>query len=105
MNLPKYQEEIKAPAKVRNINPQELVKYSEVKALLRGVTSIDGWAQFRGADPAWLLRKVEEEPFGDLKSKVYQRVLPLKTQQDFQIACNEMDKGHYFIYHLAEGTS
>lgn len=72
-NLKKYKEEIRAPAKLlANSTPVEVVKYSEVKALIGGVTSIGGLARFNKAYSAWLLRNIEIEKFGGLDPKIYQ---------------------------------
>jgi 5-methylthioadenosine/S-adenosylhomocysteine deaminase len=105
-NLKKYKEEISAPAKLLvNSNPVEVVKYSEVKALVGGVTSIGGLARFNRAYAAWLLRNIEVERFGGSDPKIYQNIMRLTTHEDFVEADKKMREGKAYIYHLAEGTS
>ena len=104
--LSKYKTEISAPTKLlANSNPVELVKYAEIKALVAGVTSIDGYSKFNRTYAAWLLRNVEVEPFGKLEPKIYQSVLKIKNEEEFLTVERKMNEGNAFIYHLAEGSS
>jgi 5-methylthioadenosine/S-adenosylhomocysteine deaminase len=104
--LSRYKTEISAPTKLlANSNAADLVKYSESKALVAGVTSIDGFSKFNRSYAAWLLRNVEVSPFGKLESKIYQSVLRIKNEEEFLAAGKKMNQGNAFIYHLAEGTS
>ena len=104
--LSKYKTEISAPTKLlANSNPVELVKYAEVKALVAGITSIDGYSKFNRTYAAWLLRNVEVEPFGKLEPKIYQSVLKIKNEEEFLTVARKMNEGNAFIYHLAEGSS
>jgi len=104
--LKSYLEEISAPTKLlAHSNPVELIKYTESKALIGGVTSIDGYAKFNKSYAAWLLRNIEVEPFSNLEPKIYQSVLRLKSEQEFLDVQEKMQNGNAFIYHLAEGTS
>ena len=103
--LTRYRTEISYPTKLlANSNPAELVKYSEIKSMIGGVTSIDGYSKFNKSYSAWLLRNIEVEPFGNMEPKIYQSVMRLKPT-DFITVKNKMKKGNGFIYHLAEGTS
>ncbi|MGE5705441.1 MAG: amidohydrolase family protein [Nitrososphaerales archaeon] len=104
--IKKYGQEISSPTKLlAYTNPVELIKYVETKALLGGITSIDGYAKFNKSYSAWLLRNIEEEPFGNQEPPIYQSVLRLKNEQEFINTGKKMDKGNAFIYHFAEGTS
>lgn len=104
-NGTRYQKEITIPTLVLSIaNAVELVKYAEVKALLGGVTSIDGYSRFKKSYSAWLLRNVETEPFGKDEGPIYQSVPRLK-KTEFLSLKKKMKNCNAFIYHLAEGTS
>ena len=104
--LSKYKTEISAPTKLlANSNAAELVKYAESKALVAGITSIDGYSKFNRSYAAWLLRNVEVAPFGKLEPKIYQSVLKIKNEEEFLTVDRKMKEGNAFIYHLAEGTS
>jgi 5-methylthioadenosine/S-adenosylhomocysteine deaminase len=104
--LERYKSEINLPTKLLALsNPVELVKYVEVKALMGGSTSIDGYAKFSSKYAAWLLRNIEMEPFGTLKPPIYQSVLKLSREEEFAATARKMASGNAFIYHLAEGTS
>ena len=103
--LKRYELEISTPANLLAItNGVELVKYCEVKSLIGGVTTIDGYSKFKGTYAAWLLRNVEVEPFGSLEPPVFQSVQPIRPDE-FLDYSKKMDKGNAFIYHLAEGIS
>ncbi len=103
--LKRYELEISTPANLLAItNGVELVKYCEVKSLIGGVTTIDGYSKFKGTYAAWLLRNVEVEPFGSLEPPVFQSVQPIRPDE-FLDYSKKMDMGNAFIYHLAEGIS
>lgn len=103
--LTRYETEISNPTKLlASSNPAELVKYSEIKSMIGGVTSIDGYSKFNKSYSAWLLRNIEVEPFGNLEPKIYQSVMRLKPTE-FVAVKRKMETGNGFIYHLAEGTS
>jgi 5-methylthioadenosine/S-adenosylhomocysteine deaminase len=103
--LKRYELEISTPANLLAIiNGVELVKYCEVKSLIGGVTTIDGYSKFKGTYSAWLLRNVEVEPFGSLEPPIFQSVQPIRPDE-FLDYSKKMDKGDAFIYHLAEGIS
>jgi 5-methylthioadenosine/S-adenosylhomocysteine deaminase len=103
--LRSYELEISTPANLLAIiNGVELVKYCEVKSLIGGVTTIDGYSKFKGTYAAWLLRNVEVEPFGSLEPPIFQSVQPIRPDE-FLDYSKKMDKGNAVIYHLAEGIS
>jgi 5-methylthioadenosine/S-adenosylhomocysteine deaminase len=106
--LDSYKREVKMPADLLALtNPVQLAKYAEVKALVGGVTTIDGWSKFSKSYASWLLRNVELEPFGKLEGSIYQSVPRLFREKDFTDYATKMqrDDCNAFIYHLAEGTS
>ena len=104
--LPRYENEIKMPAELLSrTNAADLIKFVEVKSLVAGVTTIDGFAKVSTRYAGWLLRNVEVEPFKD-EPPIYQSVPPLTQEKDLVAMKQKMDKGcNAFIYHLAEGTS
>jgi 5-methylthioadenosine/S-adenosylhomocysteine deaminase len=102
----RYKREITLPTRlVTSSNPVELVKYSEVKALLGGVTTIGGFAKFNKSYAAWLLRNIEVERFGKQEATIYTSVLKLRDEKQFLDTKRKIKKGNAFLYHLAEGTT
>jgi 5-methylthioadenosine/S-adenosylhomocysteine deaminase len=102
----RYKREITLPTRlVTSSNPVELVKYSEVKALLGGVTTIGGFAKFNKSYAAWLLRNIEVERFGKQEATIYTSVLKLRDEKQFLDTKEKIKKGNAFLYHLAEGTT
>lgn len=102
----RYKREITLPTRlVTSTNPVELVKYSEVKALLGGVTTIGGFAKFNKSYGAWLLRNIEVERFGKQEATIYTSVLKLRDKKQFLDTKRKIRDGNAFLYHLAEGTS
>lgn len=99
-----YELEISLPTNLLAITSAvELVKYCEVKSLIGGVTTIDGFSKFKGAYAAWLLRNVEVEPFGKDEPPIFQSVQLLKSDE-FQTYADKISGANAFLYHLAEGT-
>jgi 5-methylthioadenosine/S-adenosylhomocysteine deaminase len=102
----KYKREITLPTRLlTSTNPVELVKYSEVKALLGGVTTIGGFAKFNKSYAAWLLRNIEVERFGKQEATIYTSVLKLRDEKQFLDTKRKIREGNAFLYHLAEGTT
>jgi 5-methylthioadenosine/S-adenosylhomocysteine deaminase len=102
----RYKREITVPTRlVTSTNPVELVKYSEVKALLGGVTTIGGFAKFNKSYGAWLLRNIEVERFGKQEATIYTSVLKLRDENQFLDTKRKIRDGNAFLYHLAEGTT
>lgn len=81
-----------------------LLKYVETKAVIGGVTAIQGSAKMAHPYEGWLVRNVEEETFQTGKKTVYQSALPLRTPADYKKNSERMKAGSAFIYHLSEGT-
>lgn len=102
----RYKREITLPARLlTSLNPVELVKYSEVKELLGGVTTIGGFAKFNKSYAAWLLRNIEVERFGKQEATIYTSVLKLRDEKQFLETRRKVREGNAFLYHLAEGTT
>jgi 5-methylthioadenosine/S-adenosylhomocysteine deaminase len=102
----RYKREITLPARLlTSTNPVELVKYSEVKELLGGVTTIGGFAKFNKSYAAWLLRNIEVERFGKQEATIYTSVLKLRDEKQFLETRRKVREGNAFLYHLAEGTT
>jgi 5-methylthioadenosine/S-adenosylhomocysteine deaminase len=101
-----YQGMISKPANALGaLAGKALLKYVEVKAVIGGTTAIQGSAKMARPYEGWLVRNVEHETFATtLKTKVYQSVLPLRTDGDYVQDSKRMHAGNAFIYHLAEGT-
>jgi 5-methylthioadenosine/S-adenosylhomocysteine deaminase len=102
----RYKREITFPTRlITSMNPVELVKYSEVKALLGGVTTIGGFAKFNKSYAAWLLRNIEVERFGKQEATIYTSVLKIRDEKQFLDTKRKVRDGNAFLYHLAEGTT
>jgi 5-methylthioadenosine/S-adenosylhomocysteine deaminase len=80
------------------------LKYVETKAVVGGVTAIQGSAKMAYPYEGWLVRNVEYETFRSGKKSVFQSVLPLKSDADYKKNRDRMKAGNAFIYHLSEGT-
>ena len=81
-----------------------LLKYVETKAVVGGVTAIQGSAKTAHPYEGWLVRNVEVETFRTKKRTVFQSVRTLATADDFAGARKHLQDGQAFIYHLSEGT-
>jgi 5-methylthioadenosine/S-adenosylhomocysteine deaminase len=80
------------------------LKYVEVKAVIGGVTAIQGSAKMAYPYEGWLVRNVEYETFKTGKKTVYQSALPLRTDADYAKQRERMEQGAAFLYHVSEGT-
>jgi 5-methylthioadenosine/S-adenosylhomocysteine deaminase len=81
-----------------------LLKYVETKAVVGGVTAIQGSAKTAHPYEGWLVRNVENETFRTKKRTVFQSVRTLATAEDFAGVRKRLNDGQAFIYHLSEGT-
>ena len=81
-----------------------LLKYVETKAIVGGVTAIQGSAK-TGLHPyeGWLVRNVEFETFGTNKKSVFQSALPLRDEAGYEGAHRHLEAGQAYVYHLCEG--
>jgi len=82
------------------------LRYAEVKAVVGGVTAIQGSPPTTRPFPGWMVRNVEKEKFPTQPAEqaIFQSVIP-KTPDDLEVEAGHMRGGSSFIYHLAEGTS
>ena len=80
-----------------------VLKFAEAKAVVGGVTAIQGSPGLSRPYEGWLVRNIEHETFGTGHDVVYQSVLNLDPESLTPYA-KHMHKGSAFIYHLAEGT-
>ena len=72
-----------------------------MKAVVGGVTAIQGSPPVTRTFPGWMLRNVEKEEFGHGQS-IFQSVL-LATGEQLDATAKRLADGKAFIYHLAEG--
>ena len=82
------------------------LRYAEVKAVVGGVTAIQGSPPTTRPFPGWMVRNIEKEAFPTQQAKkaIFQSVIP-KTPATLKVEAGHMKGGSSFIYHLAEGTS
>jgi len=80
------------------------LKYVETKAVIGGVTAIQGSAKTGRPYEGWLVRNVEAETFTTGEKTVFQSALPLRGEEDFEARRRQLAGGGAFIYHLSEGT-
>lgn len=101
---PTYQSDVSNPAQALGIAaPAAALRYAEVKAVVGGVTTLQGSPPLTRAFPGWMVRNVEKEQFGHGQS-IYQSVLPATDEQLDRTAPRLAD-GKSFIYHLSEGVA
>ena len=105
-NDPDYKPAISLPANALcQADGKAVLKYVETKAAVGGVTAIQGSAKLAHPFEGFMVRNVEFETFGgQLKKSVNQSVRPFDTQAQYAAAKHDLDDGHAFLYHLAEGT-
>jgi 5-methylthioadenosine/S-adenosylhomocysteine deaminase len=101
---PTYQRDVSNPAQALGIAaPAAALRFAEVKAVVGGVTSIQGSPPVTRAFPGWMVRNVEkEQPEGT--KPVFQSVLPASAEQ-LATTAGRLAAGSSFIYHLSEGTA
>jgi 5-methylthioadenosine/S-adenosylhomocysteine deaminase len=102
---PDYKPSVSLPANALcHADGKAVLKYVETKAVVGGVTAIQGSAKVGPVFEGWMVRNVEDETFGTGKKTVNQSVLPFTTAADYAAAKQDLDKGNAFLYHLSEGT-
>jgi 5-methylthioadenosine/S-adenosylhomocysteine deaminase len=102
---PSYKPMISRPANALGaLAGKALLKYVETKAVIGGVTTVQGSAKMTYAYEGWLVRNVEYETFQTGTPSVFQSALPLETEADYAKDRERMKAGNAFIYHLSEGT-
>jgi cytosine/adenosine deaminase-related metal-dependent hydrolase len=80
------------------------LKYVETKAVIGGVTAIQGSAKTGRPYEGWLVRNIEDETFKTKKKTVFQSALPFRDEQGYAAARRHLEAHGAFIYHLSEGT-
>ena len=85
-------------------NGKAVLKYVETKAVVGGVTAIQGSSKVGRPFEGWMVRNVEYETFRTGVQRVNQSVFALKDEKDFEKVKRRLDEGNAFIYHLSEGT-
>jgi 5-methylthioadenosine/S-adenosylhomocysteine deaminase len=105
-NDPDYKPAISLPANALcHADGKAVLKYVETKAAVGGVTAIQGSAKLAHPFEGFMVRNVEFETFrGQLKKSVNQSVRPFGSPDQYAAAKKDLDEGHAFLYHLAEGT-
>jgi cytosine/adenosine deaminase-related metal-dependent hydrolase len=100
---PTYQSDVSNPAQALGIAaPAAALRFAEVKAVVGGVTAIQGSPPVTRAFPGWMVRNVEKEQIGS-KKPIFQSVLPA-TKDQLDTTAGRMTQGRSFIYHLSEGV-
>jgi 5-methylthioadenosine/S-adenosylhomocysteine deaminase len=102
---PDYKPSVSLPANALcHADGKAVLKYAETKAVVGGVTAIQGSAKVGRVYEGWMVRNVEEETFGTGKKTVNQSVLRFTSPEQFAAAKRDLDSDHAFLYHLSEGT-
>jgi len=101
-----YGPDIKVPTlTLAQLAGKAVIRYVETKAVIGGVTAIQGAARTYQPFDGWLVRNVEYETFGGQVPLAHQSVVTLHDENAFARAQRQMAGGSAFIYHLSEGTS
>ena len=101
---PTYQSDVSNPAQALGIAaPAAALRFAEVKAIVGGVTAIQGSPPLTRAFPGWMVRNVEKEEIGS-KQPIFQSVLPASDEQ-LDATAGRLELGRAFIYHLGEGVA
>jgi 5-methylthioadenosine/S-adenosylhomocysteine deaminase len=102
---PDYKPSVSLPANALcHADGKAVLKYVETKAVVGGVTAIQGSAKVGPVFEGWMVRNVEEETFRTGKKTVNQSVRAFTAAADYAAAKRDLDEGHAFLYHLSEGT-
>ena len=102
-DAPSYKQSISWPAWVlAKTEPEAMLAYVQVRALVGGTTAIQGWPAFN-RPPLMLLRSIDDEKAGtDNRNLIYTSAL---TENPLQLAhtAQLMNRGAGFVYHCSEG--
>jgi 5-methylthioadenosine/S-adenosylhomocysteine deaminase len=100
-----YKPAISLPANALcHADGKSVLKYVETKAAVGGVTAIQGSAKLSHPFEGFMVRNVEFETFGGKRKSVNQSVRAFESEDQYTSAKKDLDEGHAFLYHLAEGT-
>lgn len=105
-NHPEYKPDISLPANALcHADGKAVLKYVETKAVVGGVTAIQGSAKVAHPYEGWMVRNVEFETFRTGVKSVNQSVRAFTEEAQYDAARRDLAEGHAFLYHLAEGTA
>src|SRR5689334_19948885 len=100
-----YKPDISLPANALcHADAKAVLKYVETKAVIGGVTAIQGSAKLSHPFEGFMVRNVEFETFGTKVKTVNQSVRAFTSADQCQTATKDLAKGNAFLYHLCEGT-
>jgi len=100
---PTYQSDVSNPAQALGIAaPAAALRFAEVKAIVGGVTAIQGSPPMTRAFPGWMVRNVEKESIG-VKQPIFQSVL-VATPAQLDKTAERLRQNRSFFYHLGEGV-
>ena len=77
------------------------LRYAEVKAIVGGVTAIQGSPPVTRAFPGWMVRNIEKEKLG--KEIPWRQAVIPKDREGLKQSAKDLAEGRSFAYHLAEG--
>jgi len=98
---PTYQSDVSNPAQALGIAaPAAALRFAEVKAIVGGVTAIQGSPPMTRAFPGWMVRNVEKESIG-VKQPIFQSVL-VATPSQLDKTAERLRQNRSFFYHLGE---
>jgi hypothetical protein len=102
---PNYKPDISLPANALcHADAKAVLKFVETKAVIGGVTAIQGSAKLSHPFEGFMVRNVEFETFQTGKKTVNQSVRAFTEADQFSSAEKDLAKGNAFLYHLCEGT-
>ncbi len=105
-NDPSYKPDISLPANALcQADGKAVLKYVETKAVVGGVTAIQGSAKVARPVEGSMVRHVEFETFQTGRPTVNQSVRAFTEDAQYAAAKRDLAEDHAFLYHLAEGTS
>ncbi len=85
-------------------NGKAVLKTSRRKAVVGGVTAIQGSSKVGRPFEGWMVRNVEYETFRTGVVRVRQAVFSLNEEKEFRKVRRQFEACYVFIYHLSEGT-
>jgi 5-methylthioadenosine/S-adenosylhomocysteine deaminase len=101
---PTYQPGVSWPAwTLARCEPEALLAYVEVKALVGGTTALQGSPGTNRPRDGWLVRNIDEEAFGTGdRNLLYTSTLTLPTDR-LRARAADLSAGRGLVYHCAEG--
>jgi 5-methylthioadenosine/S-adenosylhomocysteine deaminase len=113
-----YKERISLPTNALcHADGKAVLKYVETKAVVGGVTAIQGSAKTKGATfEGWMVRNIEHDTFRTGQKTVNQSVRPISSEAGYREIAKKVnapgfspakkrdDVGNAYLYHLCEGV-